>query len=78
MTKSQKGALKLVSKSKASILQNVVSPTAVADDDLADSGIEMPAYQPTFKMTKVISESAYSSHGDRLNSVNSRSSTGTQ
>ena len=49
------------------IMKSLVSPTAVIDDDLPYAGIEMPAHQPTVKMTKVMSESAYSSNG-RFNS----------
>ena len=55
------------------MLKSIVSPTAVVDDDLPYSGIEMPAYQPTVKLAKVISESAYSSQG-RVHSHDSRKS----
>ena len=56
------------------LMQSILSPTMVEDDDHPYSGIAMPEYQPTVKMTKVISESTYTSQksASRLNSVYSR------
>jgi len=60
------------------MLKSLVSPTAVIDDDLPFTGIEMPEHQPTAKMTQVNSAKDFYVRKEKMSLQSSAHSTSQQ